>query len=261
MIREKTAGLLMPVFDDWVALSALLSEIHRLETPWLFRVLLINDHPLPPPSDWLTLTEGKGRLHDVSVLRLRRNVGHQRAIALGLCHWLGKGEAGPIVVMDADGEDQPNDIPRLLAAGETAEWGQVVFAARQKRSESLVFRTGYQIYRQIHYLLTGMKVRFGNFSALSRAQVESLVHQSDLWNHYAHAVLRSRLPYDSIPTARGRRYAGQSRLNLAGWVAHGLSALAMFSDVAGTRVLLASMAGLVFSFALVLGAGAYAAWS
>ena len=118
-----------------------------------------------------------------------------------------------------------------------------------------MFRTGYHLYRFIHLALTGMPVRFGNFSVLSRAQVESLVYHSELWNHYANAVLRSRLPYGSIPTSRGHRYAGQSRLNLGGWVAHGLSALAMFSDVAGTRLLLAAMGGLGLSGLLVLGVG------
>lgn len=249
----KKAWILIPVFEDWESLSALLPAIHGLETDWQFDVLLVNDHPLSAPPDWQPPLTAGGRVASVRILQLRRNVGHQRAIALGLCHWRKQGYAGPVVVMDADGEDQPADILRLLDAAEQKAWRPVMFAARQKRSEKPVFRAGYQAYRFVHALLTGVQVRFGNFSVLCAPHIDSLIHQSDLWNHYANAVMRSRLPYESIPTDRGVRLAGQSRLNLAGWVAHGLSALAMYSDMAGTRVLLVSLAGLLASTVFVIG--------
>lgn len=254
----KNAWLIIPVFEDWAALNLLLSAIGGLSTDWRFDVLVVNDHPLPPPDGWFA-PGAAGTLQSVRVLSLRRNVGHQRAIALGFCHWLRQGYSGQVAVLDADGEDQPRDVLRLLDEAEAQGRVRVVFAARQKRSENLVFRTGYHLYRHVHYLLTGMHVRFGNFSTLSKPHVQALVYQSDLWNHYANAVLRSRLPYASIPTSRGHRLAGRSRMNLGGWVAHGLSALAMFSDVAGTRALLAGAAGLVCSFLLVLVSAVWAA--
>jgi hypothetical protein len=258
-VSEKTAAwLIIPVYEDWTALAALLQEVNGLQSVWRFNVLVVNDHPLPPPSEWFPPST-RGSLESVHVLSLRRNVGHQRAIALGFCHWLKMDHSGPVVVMDADGEDRPEDILRLLTSAEQNGWRKVVFAARQKRSENMVFRTGYHLYRHLHLWLTGIPVRFGNFSALSAVQIRALVHQSDLWNHYAAAVIRSRLPYDSIPTSRGHRLAGRSRMNLAGWVSHGLSALSIYSDIAGTRVLLASLAGLLFSLLLAVAIGIYAA--
>ena len=252
------AWLIIPVYEDWAALAALLHGVSRLQSVWRFNVLVVNDHPLPPPQDWFTVSS-EGSLASVRVLSLRRNVGHQRAIALGFCHWLKMNYSGPVVVLDADGEDRPEDILRLLTAAEEKDWQRVVFAARQKRSENMVFRTGYHLYRHLHLWLTGIPVRFGNFSALSAVQIRALVHQSDLWNHYAASVIRSRLPYDSIPTSRGHRLAGHSRMNLAGWVSHGLSALSIYSDIAGTRVLLASLAGLLFSLLAAAASGIYAA--
>jgi polyisoprenyl-phosphate glycosyltransferase len=243
---EPAAWLLIPVFNDWDALATLLDRINRLETCWRFRVLLVNDSPLAPPRGWFS-PPGAGTLRDVRVLHLRRNTGHQRAIALGLCFWQRNSFNGPVVVMDADGEDRPEDVLRLLAEGERHGWTRVVFAARHKRSENRVYRTGYVVYRHVHRLLTGMSVRFGNFSVLSRAQIAVLVHLPDLWNHYANAVLRSKCAYGAISTSRGHRLAGKSSMNLAGWVAHGLSALAMFSDVIGTRVLLVCTGGAVLS--------------
>jgi hypothetical protein len=257
-VSRSVAWLIIPVYEDWTALAVLLQEINEMPSnSWRFNVLVVNDHPLPPPEEWFA-EFAEGSLQSIRILSLRRNVGHQRAIALGFCHWLTMGDSGPVVVMDADGEDRPKDILRLLTAAEQNEWRQVIFAARQKRSENMVFRTGYHLYRHLHLWLTGIPVRFGNFSALSSLQIRALVHQSDLWNHYAASVIRSRLPYDSIPTSRGHRLAGKSRMNLAGWVSHGLSALSIYSDIAGTRVLLSSMIGLGFSILLVVASGVYA---
>jgi hypothetical protein len=67
-------------------------------------------------------------------LRLRRNLVHQRTIAIGLAH-IGEYEARDVVVMDSDGEDDPRDVPRLVARMQE-ERGRSVFAERTRRSES-----------------------------------------------------------------------------------------------------------------------------
>ena len=239
---KQEAWILIPVYEDWDALQTLLLQINGLSGQWRFKVLLINDHALPPPGNWLT-TPPPGSITSIHILLLCRNVGHQRAIALGLCHWWRQCFQGPVVIMDGDGEDQPSDIMRLLEAAQASDWLNIVFAERRKRSENWVFRLGYHAYRYVHICLTGIPVRFGNFSVLSASHIKALIHQSELWNHYAAAVIRSKLSYDSIPTARGNRLAGRSRMNLAGWVSHGLSALSIYSDIMGTRVLLAAMTG------------------
>lgn len=249
--HKQPAWLMLPVYEDWLALKSLLVLIDDLDTYWKFHLLLINDNPLAPPDDWLPEL-GQGSIDSIRVLSLHRNVGHQRAIALGFCHWHKCKYEGPIVVMDADGEDQAEDIPRLLDEASHQKWKDIVFAERKKRSENIVFRMGYHVYRILHLLLTGIPVRFGNFSTLSQQHVKTLIHQSELWNHYAASVIRSKLSYSAISTARGQRLAGKSRMNLSGWVAHGLSALSIYSDIVGTRVLLASMTGLLMSLIAVV---------
>src|SRR5262249_34330459 len=127
-----------------------------------------------------------------------------------------------------------------------------VFAERMKRSESLVFRFFYYLYRHLHFLLTSVRVRVGNFSAIPRQRLESLVAVSELWNHYAAAVFHSRQPYCSIPTQRAHRLSGRSSMNFVSLVAHGLSAISVYREVIGVRLLvlaiclaLVAVAGLV----------------
>jgi hypothetical protein len=64
---------------------------------------------------------------------------------------------------------------------------------------------------------------------------------SDLWNHYAAAVFHSRQPYCTIPTRRGRRLGGRSSMNFVALVTHGLSAISVYREVIGVRLLVLSL--------------------
>jgi hypothetical protein len=118
------------------------------------------------------------------------------------------------------------------------EAGEIVFAARTRRSESLAFKAFYHLYRLLHYLLTGVPVRVGNFSVVPASALRRLVAVSELWNHYAAAVHKARFPIALIPTQRSRRLEGPSRMNLVALVVHGLSAMAVFGDRIGVRLLI-----------------------
>jgi hypothetical protein len=127
---------------------------------------------------------------------------------------------------------------------------QAVFAERSRRTESFTFRLFYHVYKTLHRSLTGVSVRVGNFSVLPRAHLGALVVTSELWNHYAAALFNSKLPFTMVPIARGYRIAGVSQMNFVGLVTHGLSAISVFGDRAGVRIMIACMAG-----SLLAGAG------
>ena len=143
--------------------------------------------------------------------------------------------------MDGDGEDDPADVPRLLERLEQSGNQMIVFAERARRSESLVFRVFYGLFKLLHRVLTGKGVRVGNFSVVPRRRLSSLVVVAEIWNHYAAAVFRSRQPYCMIPTHRSRRLCGSSSMNFVSLVTHGLSAISVYSDVVGVRLLVLSV--------------------
>jgi len=158
------------------------------------------------------------------------------------------------VVMDADGEDDPRDIQRLLAEAERQRGQAIIFARRMRRSEGIVFTALYRAYRTAHYALTGIRVQVGNFSVVPYPLLRRLVVMSDLWNHYAAAVFQSRIAYGMVPTARTKRLAGRSRMNFVALVAHGLSAIAVFADRVGVRLLIAAVVALGITLVIVVGA-------
>jgi polyisoprenyl-phosphate glycosyltransferase len=239
---DSTAPLiLIPVFNDWVALAELLSKLDSVLSDHGIKaeVLVVDDGSTLEPDELRSGAQFTA-LQRVDVLTLRRNLGHQRAIAIGLAYVEDCLNTGAVVVMDGDGEDDPADVPRLLNRLHEAGGRKIVFAERARRSESIGFKAFYALYKLIHWLLTGKGVRIGNFSAVPRRRLASLVAVSELWNHYAAAVVRSRQPYCMVPTKRGKRYCGQSTMNFVALVTHGLSAISVHADVAGVRLLMLS---------------------
>jgi hypothetical protein len=74
---------------------------------------------------------------------------------------------------------------------------------------------------------------------------------SETWSHYTAAVLKGRLPYTSLPTVRGTRLAGKSHMNLTSLVVHGITALAVFAEIIGVRVVIAALAFLLLTLVLL----------
>lgn len=233
--------ILIPVFNDWESVSVVVAQLaNELAIVGLAAdVVLVDDGSTCVTH--LDASRFGGSIGSIDVIVLRRNLGHQRAIAIGLCHVESIGSHDVVVVMDGDGEDKPSDVPRLVAAAASEGRSAIVFAERTRRSEKLTFLLLYRLYTALHRLLTGERVRVGNFSAIPRAALWRLVAVSDLWNHYAAAVFRSRIPYTSIPTERGHRIAGASTMNYTALVTHGLSAMSIFGDRIGVRLLAAAV--------------------
>jgi hypothetical protein len=233
--------ILIPIYNDWTAVALLLAKLNRVlaGAGLTAGILLVDDgSTIGRSSCWSA--EDWPAIDRIDVLSLRRNVGHQRAIAVALAFVAEHLHPAALVVMDGDGEDAPEDVPRLYACLNQNHGRAVVFAERTRRSESLPFRIFYALYRWAHLLLTGIPVRVGNFSIIPSGQLRRLVVVSELWNHYAAAVFKARLPRTTIPTVRAERLAGESRMNFVDLVTHGLSALSVHSELIGVRLIVAT---------------------
>ena len=246
----KQIAIVTPVLDDWDSFARLVGEISgRFAGADLgFHVFALDDGSTASFDMSRLALPADTCIADLELVRLAVNLGHQRAIAVGLCVVADRDEFDAVVVMDSDGEDRPEDIATLLAASREQP-GHVAFAGRSERSEGRGFRLSYFIYRHLFGLLTGRAIKFGNFVLLPMAAVRRLVHMPELWNHLAAAIMRSRLRYITVPTVRGSRYAGRSRMGLISLIVHGLSAMSVYTDMIFVRVLIAT--GVVACLALV----------
>jgi polyisoprenyl-phosphate glycosyltransferase len=231
--------ILLPVFDDWSCAELLIQEIdNRLQTENIeASILIVDDGSMNSAKDNF-LSKPLRCIKEVEILRLRRNIGHQRAIAIGLTFIYQDRPCDAVLVMDADGEDRPEDIPKLLEKFKASGGRKVIFAKRVRRSEGFIFAIFYRLYKALNYILTGIPVRVGNFSILPFSRLSTLAVVSELWNHYAAAVFRARIPHETVPTDRGYRISGKSKMNFVSLVTHGLSAMSVFAEIIGTRVLI-----------------------
>jgi polyisoprenyl-phosphate glycosyltransferase len=241
-MHSKRTLIIVPVQNDESSLITLIRELAGGLADRALSLLVVDDGSIPP-IDVVDVCVIDGR-----VITLSRNLGQQKAIAIGLAYAVANNLADVFVVMDADGEDRPGDVSRLLAALESGtESGpefSVVVARRMKRSERLAFRAFYQLYRLLFFLLTGHRISFGNFSAIPIAAARRLVAMNELWVSFPATLIRSRLPIIELPTERGNRYQDQSRMNFVSLITLGFGAVSTFIESALTRIILVA-SGLV----------------
>ncbi|HEY1447221.1 MAG TPA: glycosyltransferase [Caulobacteraceae bacterium] len=238
-------AVVVPVLNDWAQAERLIRELNALPALAGRRLLMlmVDDGSFPPPStaDLAAAATGSGAVAGIKLIQLACNLGHQRAIAAGLVEASQLEGIDRIVVMDADGEDRPDDVGALIAESD-AHGQAIVLALRSRRSEGAGFRAGYAVYRLLFRALTGNRIQFGNFCLIPHGFLNSLTHNPATWNNLAAAIMRSRLPTIAVPTARGERYGGRSNLNFFGLAVHGLSAISVYIDVTLIRVICVSLA-------------------
>ncbi len=245
--------VLVPIYNDWDSLKQLLRELDRaISRAHRLHLVVVDDGSTEPKPENL-VDPDLVAFASATYLRLKCNVGHQRAIATALS-WIGSAaNQYPVIIMDGDGEDKPSDVPRLLEAFISNEGKVAVFAERTKRSESLLFKQFYALYRLLHWLMIGLSVKIGNFSVLPHGYIEGLTVSNYLWYHYAATVVRTRMDFITIKTARGRRYSGNSKMNFVSLVRHGVSAIAVHAEVLSVRMLIASCIATLLGLAVLAG--------
>jgi glycosyltransferase involved in cell wall biosynthesis len=239
--------VISPVFNDWDAYRLLIEKTENIYSKSGYQISYIAVDDCSSisynPQDFAGI--------DLKVIHLISNQGHQRAIAIGLSYFADNQDSDAVIVMDSDGEDQPEHIENLLAKAMEVP-GKIVFAQRKKRTESFTFKLFYVIYKMVFKFLTGNIITFGNFSLVPASKVKKLANVSELWNNYPGAILRSRLPYDSVPLDRGTRLAGKSKMNFTSLILHGMSAISVFLDFTAVRILLFASGMIGFSIVGVL---------
>ena len=248
--EEKRIEIVIPVYNDWESLLLLINRVcsclGKEGCARHFAFTIVNDCSTIP------LDESRlPREISVRIIELNRNLGHQKAIAIGLSYVRIHANPDHVIVMDADGEDRPEDIEKLIA-GADATPGTIVFASRSKRHERGFFRLFYCFYKKFFRLLIGKSITFGNFCIIPRPILQHVVYISEIWNHFSGGIIRSKLPYTSIPLERGKRLKGNPKMHFIDLVLHGLSSIAIYVDVVSIRLLLLSSLFIAISLCGIL---------
>jgi len=224
--------IVTPVYEDTQSAEKLIRELNSaLENNYY--LVAIDDGSLNEPFNVDILNN-----HNVEgvVIKLKKNVGHQMAIAIGLQYVSNEIEwAERIVVMDSDGEDNPQHVKELVEACDS-ENIDIAVGTRRNRSETKQFIFFYNIYKIVFKALSGRSIAFGNFMCIKSDALKRIVVMPELWTHLAACTLSSKLRLSSCHLDRGKRYFGQSKSNFIGFALHGFKALMVYSEEVLVRV-------------------------
>ena len=238
--------ILIPLFNDWKSVTKLLNEIDFQINSWdaIVSVVIVND---ASTEDRQGLEFNFKKIKFVKILNMKKNKVHQRCIAAGLKYICNNEDFDRVIVMDADGEDRPEEINDFLRVSKENP-NVTITGNRFKRSEGIIFKTLYEIHKVLTFIFTGKLVKFGNFSCLPKKHVLQLIEKSYLWNTYSSSVLRTINDRLSISSTRGKRYVLPSKMNFFGLFFHSLTIISVFRKEVIIRSILFSIVYLFFIF-------------
>ena len=218
--------ILVPIYNDWQSASKLLEEINSniagLESQ--FSIIIINDASTDQQSINALNTEN---LQSIKIINMKENRGHARCIATGLKHIFEKEEFDYVIPMDGDGEDRPEEIKNFVEYLNYASDKPIV-GERVKRSESLTFKFCYSVHKILTFAFTGQSIKFGNYTCLPRTTVEKMVNDKSTWSSFSGALTKLEKDRSIVPSIRGSRYFGPSKMSFKNLIIHSLSIISVF---------------------------------
>jgi len=218
--------ILIPVYNDWQSVSKLLEDINSnvSNLDHEISVIIVND-----ASNHDRNKEDKNleNISSVKILNMKTNQGHARCIATGLKYIFQKEDFDYVIPMDGDGEDRPEEIREFINQTQNSNDKPIV-GERIKRSENLIFKICYQLHKLITLTFTGKSIKFGNFTCLPKSTVEKLINEKATWNSFSGSLTKVEDNLISIPSIRGSRYFGPSKMSFYNLIKHSLSIISVF---------------------------------
>ena len=237
--------ILIPIYNDRESLTKLIeninSEINDLNSE--ISIIVINDASSHQIIDQYQNTEN---INSIEIINMRENKGHARCIASGLKYIFEKKEFDYVIPMDGDGEDRPEEIKEFIELAEQSK-DQSIIGERVKRTESLFFKLCYQFHKFLTLSFTGQSIKFGNFTCLSKITVEKMLNEKATWNSFSGSLKKTEKNLLSIPSIRGTRYFGPSKMSFFNLLKHSLSIISVFRKT----VLIRSALFIIFYILLI----------
>ena len=217
--------ILIPIYNDWRSVFELLKQIDGQisDISDEISILIVNDGSNEEKENIPELKYIKS----VKILNMKQNQGHARCNAMGLKYLYENDEFDYVIPMDGDGEDRPEEIKLLLEKSKDYP-NDVITANRIKRSEGFLFKICYELHKIITLIFTGQSIKFGNFSLLPKKFVKKMIDEKATWNSFSGSLCKVSNIRKSIPSIRGTRYFGPSKMSFQNLIKHSLSIISVF---------------------------------
>ena len=218
--------IIIPIYNDWQSVFKLFEEINNLKIDKNFEIsiIVINDASNHDrPNEEINFDN----IQSVKIINMKKNQGHARCIATGLKYILDKEEFDYAIPMDGDGEDRPEEIKNFLDQIKDTDSVTVV-GERIKRSEKMIFKICYQVHKFLTLVFTSKSIKFGNYTCLPRSIVEKMINEKATWNSFSGSLSKVEKNFIKVPSIRGTRYFGPSKMSFLNLIKHSLSIISVF---------------------------------
>ena len=251
--------LLIPIYNDRESLKKLIEninyEVKDLNSE--ISVIAINDASSQQIIDTYQDLEN---FLSFEIINMKENRGHARCIATGLKYIFEKKEFDFVIPMDGDGEDRPEEVKKFIEIAKQ-NGNKSIVGERTKRSESLFFKVCYQFHKFLTLAFTGHSIKFGNYTCLSKLTIKKMLNEKATWNSFSGSLKKTEKDLISIPSIRGKRYFGPSKMSFFNLLKHSLSIISVFRKTVLIRsalfiifyiLLIKSYASVITSIPLIL---------
>ncbi len=233
-MEKKKHIILIPVYNDWESLNKLLSIIDKNITyndRYDTEVLILNDRSIDPIN--LKKVE-LNSIKRLSVLSVKKNLGSQKIIAIGL-EYINNKNKNIVTIIDSDGEDNPLEINKMLKLAEMNE-NFVITSNRLARKESFLIISLYKAHLFLTFIFCLKWVSFGNFTSFDARNINKIMKDKSSWYAHSASVIKN-CKIKRLYAKRESRYFGKSKLSILKLIEHSLRINAVFIQ----RVILMSM--------------------
>lgn len=252
-------SLVIPVYNEEKNLSMLMDRIQvvmeAMDRP--YEIILVDDGSRDRSLDILTdFAKSPG----VRVVELTRNYGQHAAILAGFSIVRG----GIVVTLDADLQNPPEEIPRLIAAMEEGDF-DVVGTIRRGRKDSLFRIMPSKIINMVARKITG--VRMTDWGCMLRAYRRKVVERMIACHEHATFIPALATHFGKrvteIEVAHEERFCGKSNYPLRKLINLQFDLVASFSEMPIKLImyggLLLAVCGVCFGFVLAMARLVYGA--
>ncbi|SFW56644.1 glycosyltransferase [Cellulophaga fucicola] len=224
---SKRYFIIAPCYNEEKVIERFLKDLETklVKTDAEFTVVIVDDASLDLSLSILKGFRFSSESFTLKIIRLNFNMGHQAAINIGL-NYVNKfkDDIEGVIVMDSDGEDDPNAIKELIKLKDF----DIVFVSRGKRKEGLLFKVGYFFYKGLFKMVVGKSITFGNYSLINPNVLFSIHNQR--FSHYAAFLSKQKFKINKVRFDRQHRIDGKSKMSHKNLVFHGLSSLIEYSE-------------------------------
>ena len=228
--------ILVPIFNDWDSFQKLILEINESVKDlknFSFDCIVVND----ASTNETPKLRKPDKIHSLKILTMKKNKGHARCNAFGIRYISQNENFDYLILMDGDGEDRPVELKSIIKKI-LENPNRSVVAERIKRSEGLFFKFLYSMHKIITLIFTGKKIKFGNYTCLTKENVFLISSKGSLWSSYSGTIKRYIKDFDTVDSIRGNRYVGPSKMSLYTLIIHSFSIIAVFKSQVLTRSIL-----------------------